>query len=145
MLILLINGPNLNLLGQRDSTLYGTHTLKDIEEAVRSRALDLNAEVDVFQSNHEGALIDYIQTMGVGSDGVIINPGALTHYGLSLRDALVDLGQPTVEVHLSNIAGREEWRAKSVISAVSVGYITGLGWNSYVYALDFLVGHLKGG
>ena len=136
--ILVINGPNLNRLGHRDPAHYGNVTLAEIENRLRRRAADLGLEVDCFQSNSEGAIIDCLQERSAECAGVIINPGALTNYGLSLRDALVDTRLPVVEVHLSNIAGREPWRARSVIAPIAVGQVTGMGWRSYLYALDYL-------
>ena len=104
----------------------------------------LGVDIVTFQSNSEGSLIDFIHKNFVEADGIIINPGALTHYGLSLRDALSDTGLPIIEVHLSNIYAREEWRAESVIAPIAKGQITGLGWRGYVSALRILVGELKG-
>jgi 3-dehydroquinate dehydratase-2 len=141
--ILVINGPNLNALGRRDLAIYGSMTMDDISERLRERAADMGVEVYFFQSNSEGALVDYIQQEAQGAQGIIINPGALTHYGLSLREALVDTRLPVVEVHLSNIYGREEWRAKSVVAPIAVGHVAGLGWRGYIYALEFLAAHVK--
>ena len=143
MRILLVNGPNINMLGRRDPTLYGTTTLAEIEAAATARGAELNAEVACFQSNHEGAIIDFLQAEASGSDGIILNGGALSHYGLSLRDALVDTGLPVVEVHLSNIHARERWRSRSVTAEVAKGSIAGLGWRGYLYAIDYLVEILK--
>ena len=103
MRILVVNGPNLNMLGKRDQSHYGSKTLDEINTAIAERASELDVEIFYFQSNHEGALIDYIQEQTAGSDGIIINPGALTHYGLSLMDALIDAKLPVVEVHLSGV------------------------------------------
>ena len=138
MKLLVINGPNLNMLGHRDRDVYGTMTLSDIEEMVRHRAEELGAEVEFFQSNSEGAIIDALQAHYASVNGIVINPGALTHYGLSLREALVDTGLPVVEVHISNIYARERWRHRSVVAPVAVGQISGLGWRGYLAALDFL-------
>ena len=143
MRILCINGPNLNTLGRRDPSVYGSMSLAQIEEALRQRAGELGAEVAAYQSNSEGALIDYLQQSSPEAHGLIINPGALTHYGLSLREALADSRLPVVEVHLSNIYAREPWRATSVIAPVALGQITGLGWRGYLYALEYLVAHMK--
>ena len=143
MRILLVNGPNINMLGRRDPTLYGSTTLAEIEAAATARGAEMGAEVVCFQSNHEGAIVDFLQAEGSGSDGIILNGGALSHYGLSLRDALVDTGLPVVEVHLSNIHGRERWRSRSVTAEVAKGSIAGLGWRGYLYAVDYLVEMLK--
>jgi 3-dehydroquinate dehydratase-2 len=139
MRILLINGPNLNLLGKRDKSIYGDKTLSEIESLVKKEAKSLGADVVSFQSNSEGALIDFIQKNSPRAGGIIVNPGALTHYGLSLRDALVDCGLPIVEVHLSNIYAREKWRAKSVIAPIAKKQISGSGWQGYVNALRILI------
>ena len=140
MKILLINGPNLNLLGKRDKSIYGDKTLSDIERLVKKEAKSLEADVVSFQSNSEGGLIDFIQKNSPRADGIIINPGALTHYGLSLRDALVDSSLPVIEVHISNIYAREKWRAKSVITPIAKEQISGSGWQGYIKALRILVG-----
>ena len=143
MKILLIHGPNLNLLGKRNRDLYGTNTLTELEALVAQKALELGASVKAYQSNHEGALIDFIQEESPKADGIIINPGALTHYGLSLRDALEDSNLPIIEVHLSDIHSREEWRSKSVIEDLAKTQICGLGWQGYVDAIEFLISLLK--
>ena len=144
MKILVINGPNLNMLGRRDVSVYGVKSLSEIGKAIRSRADDLGVEIDLFQSNHEGAIVDHLQSAACGASGVVINAGALTHYGLSLRDALADCGLPIVEVHLSNIHARERFRRRSVIASVARGQIAGLGWRGYLFALEYLAAHLKG-
>lgn len=141
MKILLISGPNLNLLGQRKPELYGKHSLADIEALVRKRAEEWSAEVATFQSNHEGALIDFIQ-QDQAADGLIINPGAFAHSSYALRDALEAFPGPKVEVHLSNIYAREEFRHRSVLAPVMNGVVAGLGWRGYLAALDALVGLL---
>ncbi len=139
MTYLVVNGPNLNALGQRDPAVYGTMTLKEIEGRIAERAKKLGVQVVFFQSNHEGAIIDHLQKEGTSSQGVIINPGALTHYSVALRDALADLQSPVVEVHLSNIYAREPFRRHSVTAGAAKGQITGLGWYGYVAALEYLV------
>ena len=146
MRILLINGPNLNRLGHRDPAVYGTTTLSEIEETFIARVKERGAECVCFQSNHEGAIVDFLQSeIPNGIDGIVINPGALTHYGLSLRDALQDVGAPTVEVHLSNIHAREEFRRRSVIAPIARGQMTGFGWRAYLWALDYLIDELSQG
>ena len=127
MKFLVINGPNLNMLGRRDPALYGTDTLSEIEQRVRDRADALSVDVDFFQSNHEGDIVDYLQEFASKASGIVMNAGALTHYGLSLRDALMDTRLPVVEVHLSNIHAREKFRQRSVITPIAVGQIVGLG------------------
>jgi 3-dehydroquinate dehydratase-2 len=144
MKILVINGPNLNMLGKRDKAVYGEKTLAEVDSMLRKQGEDLAVEVMAFQSNSEGALIDFIQEQSDSANGIIINPGALTHYGLSLRDALADTKLPIIEVHLSNIYAREEWRAKSVIAPIAKGQISGLGWRGYIAALQILASELKG-
>ena len=144
MKILIINGPNLNMLGKRDKATYGRKTLAEINSLLKKQGEKLDAEITSFQSNSEGALVDFIQQQSSSADGIIINPGALTHYGFSLRDALADSGLPIIEVHLSNIYAREEWRTKSVIAPIAKGQISGLGWQGYIVALQALVAELKG-
>lgn len=141
MKILLVSGPNLNNLGQRDTEIYGRHTLAEIESLVQKRAEEWQAEIRPYQSNHEGALIDFVQQES-SADGMIINPGALAHYGLALRDALADFPGPVVEVHISNIYARESFRRDSVTAASVDGIVTGLGWRGYLAALDALIGML---
>jgi 3-dehydroquinate dehydratase-2 len=143
--VLLINGPNLNLLGSREPEVYGHDTLEDIVGRVNERAKALGVEVEAFQSNHEGAIIDFVQAQSPGADGIVINPGALTHYGLSLRDALAACRLPIVEVHISNIYTRETFRRRSVTAEVSTGVISGLGWHGYLLALEAVVGLAKEG
>ena len=142
MKVLVINGPNLNMLGRRDPAQYGSVSLADVEGRVGERARALGVEVDFFQSNHEGAIVDYIQESAPSASGIVINAGALTHYGLSLREALADAGLPTVEVHLSNIHSRERFRRRSVVAPLAIGQIAGLGWRGYLFALEYLAEHL---
>lgn len=142
MKILVVNGPNLNRLGQRDPALYGTLTLQELEQRIAQRAEELGVQVRCFQSNGEGALVDFLQEEGPAADAVIINPAALTHYGYSLRDCLNDLKRPTVEVHLSHIHAREEWRRHSVMAPVCVAQVSGMGWRGYLAALEYLVARL---
>ena len=136
--ILLINGPNLNLLGRRSPDLYGPKTLPEIESLMSKRGDELGVTVDCYQSNSEGAIIEFIQGNAEQAQGIIVNPGALTHYGYSLRDALADSRLPVIEVHLSNIYAREEWRRHSVIAEIAKGQIAGLGWRGYLAALECL-------
>ena len=143
MKILIIHGPNLNMLGKREKSIYGEKTLQQIDALLKKEARALGVDVVTFQSNHEGALVDFVQEQAGSARGIIINPGALTHYGFSLLDALVDSRLPVIEVHLSNIHQREEWRANSIIAPVAQGQISGLGWRGYVAALQILVGKLK--
>lgn len=143
MKILVINGPNLNMLSKRNREIYGQKTLAEINSLVMEQGKALNVETVTFQSNSEGTLIDFIQEQANSADGIIINPGALTHYGLSLCDALADTKLPIIEVHLSNIYSREEWRATSVIAPIARGQVSGLGWRGYIAALRTLVSELK--
>jgi len=143
MRILVINGPNLNMLGKRESEHYGTDTLESIEQALAEKGKALGCKLTFFQSNHEGSIIDFIQEKTSGADGILINPGALTHYGYSLHDALVDSGLPVVEVHLSDIHAREEWRRISVISDIVIKQITGLKAQSYLLGLEALINHVR--
>jgi 3-dehydroquinate dehydratase-2 len=145
-LIVLLNGPNLNLLGTREPDLYGRTTLADVESTLRAIAAAHTPAVviDSFQSNHEGALVDRIQECRGRAAGIIINPGALTHYSIAVRDALAASEVPAVEVHLTNIHAREEFRHRSVIAPIALGQIAGLGADGYVLALNFLLARLDG-
>ena len=144
MKLLIIHGPNLNLLGKRRKEIYGDKTLDEINSLLQQQAKELGVEIISLQSNSEGALIDFIQAEAPTADGIVINPGALTHYGLSLRDALGDTKLPVVEVHLSNIYAREEFRQRSVIAPIAKGQISGLGHRGYIAALRALVAELRG-
>lgn len=136
--LLLLNGPNLNLLGSREPEVYGVTTLADIEQQAREQALTAGARLDCFQSNHEGALIDRIHAApGEGVQAIIINPGGLTHTSVALRDALAGVGLPFLEVHISNVYRREPFRHHSFLSDVAVGVICGLGPEGYRAAIDF--------
>jgi 3-dehydroquinate dehydratase II len=141
--ILLIHGPNLNLLGKREPGIYGTSGLDEIDAMMKQLAEESGTELRIFQSNSEGALIDAIQEAGNWADGIVINPGAYGHYSYALRDALAAVNLPTVEVHISNVFAREEFRYKSVIAPVVIGCITGLGRRSYSCGLQALIGILK--
>lgn len=137
--ILVIHGPNLNLLGRREPAVYGTQTLADIDSMLEVSAKELGVEIELFQSNHEGELIDRIQeSMGMVS-GILINPGGFTHTSVALRDALAATDLPIVEVHLSNVYAREAFRQKSFVSAIAVGVISGLGADGYRFGLEALV------
>jgi len=136
MKILFLNGPNLNLLGQRQPEVYGRSTLADIEAKVRSRAQSLHVEVEFRQTNLEGELVNWIQQAKTTSDVIVLNAAAYTHTSIALRDAIVAAGVPTIEIHLSNIHAREEFRHKSLIAPVCRGQILGFGANSYILALE---------
>jgi 3-dehydroquinate dehydratase-2 len=135
---LVLHGPNLNLTGRREPHIYGTTTLDEIDRALTAHGAALDWELVICQSNHEGALVDFLHTHFGQCDGIVINPGALTHYGLSLRDALAVMAVPIVEVHLSNIHARETWRHHSVIAEIARGQIVGLGWYGYLLAVEAL-------
>jgi 3-dehydroquinate dehydratase-2 len=137
--LVVVHGPNLNLLGKREPHIYGTRSLEDLNELVREKARELKVEVSVFQSNSEGEIIDHLQKEAPGSAGVVINPGALSHYSLALYDCLQALRLPVVEVHISNIHAREEFRSRSVTARAARGVIAGLGFDGYLHAMEFLV------
>ena len=137
--ILLINGPNLNLLGNREEEIYGTTDLNIVLKELEDTASIVDAELEYFQSNHEGEIIDRMHEAIGDTNYIIFNPGALTHYSYSLHDAIKAIKIPTIEVHISNIYGRDKWRSKSVISPAAAGIITGFGLRGYVMALDFIL------
>lgn len=143
MKILVLHGPNLNLLGSREPEIYGRTTLADINGDLERLASASGASLECFQSNHEGALIDRIQAARGDFDGLIINPGGLTHSSVSLRDALIACELPLVEVHLSNIHAREEFRHRSLVSSTAIGVICGLGASGYEFALRALLERKK--
>ncbi len=144
MKILIVHGPNLNLLGKRDPAKYGTITMSEINEQLQRMAAELDCELEFFQSNHEGAIIDFLQLeTSRAADGVIINPGALVRYGYSLRQALIDLGKPVIEVHMSNIHRTGINQAVNVLDDVRVDQVVGLKERSYYQALARLVQYLR--
>ena len=139
MKILFLNGPNLNLLGQREPNIYGNASLADIEAKVRERAAKLNVEIDFRQTNLEGELVGWIQQAHGKFDVIVLNVAAYTHTSVALRDAIAAAGVPTIEIHLSNVHAREEFRHKSLIAPVCRGQITGFGVNSYILGLEAAV------
>lgn len=142
--VVVLHGPNLNMLGQREPGIYGAETLDQINQRITElgKRLDPPVTVHTFQSNHEGEIVDAIQQFGGASDGIIINPAAFTHYSIAVRDALAAVAKPTVEVHLSNVHAREEFRHHSLTAPVVTGQVVGLGSVGYELALRFLAGHL---
>lgn len=137
--ILVLHGPNLNLFGRREPHIYGTMTLEQINERLRTLAAKIQVKLVIVQSNHEGVLVDTLQKHMDEAAGAILNPGALTQYGVSLHDCIKAMPFPVIEVHLSNLATREEWRHRSIISSAAKGTVQGLGWRSYTAALRTLV------
>lgn len=142
MKVLVLHGPNLNRLGKREPEIYGLGTLEELNRLLMELAEELGLELKIFQSNSEGALIDRIQAESGWADGILINPGAYTHYSYALRDALAGEGLPVVEAHLSNVYQREEFRCQSVIAPIAAGQIMGFGFNSYLLGLKALKGLL---
>ena len=142
MKISIVHGPNLRLLGQREPQIYGTDTLDTINHELGEAARELGVELDFFQSNHEGEILDYLEKASAEVQGILINPAGLTHTSVSLRDALLGVGLPTVEVHLSNPVAREPFRHHSFIAGVAVGTVAGFGKNSYLFGLRGLMAHL---
>ena len=138
MRLLILHGPNLNLLGRREPEIYGTTALAEINRQIEQFARELDIAVEIFQSNHEGALVDKLHEQIDLVQGCVLNPAGLTQHGISLHDAIKAMPFPVIEVHLSNIAAREEWRSRSVISSAATGTIQGLGWRGYLYAIRAL-------
>ncbi len=143
--ILVLHGPNLNLLGKREPEVYGSTTLAQIDEHMKTEAKRLDLAIETLQSNHEGALIDALHQARQDASGVIINPGGLTHTSVSLRDAITASELPAVEVHLSNIFAREDYRRRSITAEACVGMIAGFGWRSYLMALQALAARFNDG
>lgn len=145
MKFLLMNGPNLNLLGQREPDIYGAMTLPQIEERFKAYAAERGVEVDCYQSNHEGCLVDKIQESQGVYDGIVYNPGAHTHYSYAIHDAITSVDTPVVEIHISDISKREEFRRHSVIADACIGQVKGLGWGGYLRAFDMMLEHFNEG
>ena len=142
MKILVLHGPNLNMLGVREPELYGKDSLKEINRSIESAAASRGIEIRVHQSNHEGVLVDEIQKALQWADGILITPGAYTHTSIALRDAFIAANLPVVEVHMSNIYAREQFRHHSYISPVAIGQVCGFGRNSYLLGLEALIDHI---
>ncbi len=142
MKLQVLHGPNLNLLGTREPEVYGTVTLAEIDESIRALAADLDVEVEIAQSNHEGALIDAVQAASGEVSGYVVNAGGYTHTSVALRDALVATGHPFVEVHVSNVFGREPFRRESLLAGAALGTVSGFGADSYTLAVRGLIRHL---
>jgi 3-dehydroquinate dehydratase-2 len=145
MKILVLHGPNLNLLGTREPGVYGRLTLSDINAAIIALAAELGAEVEILQSNAESALIETIHSAAASCDGILINPAAYTHTSVALRDAIAAVALPTVEVHLSNIHAREKFRSKSFIAPIALGQVSGFGLDSYLLGFRAIFNHIKKG
>ncbi len=143
MKLLLMNGPNLNMLGQREPEIYGSRTLADIERDASAYAAGRGIELDCFQSNHEGALIDKIHESQGVYDGIVYNPGAHTHYSYAIHDAITSVTTPVVEVHISDISKRESFRSVSVLADACIGQIKGLGWEGYLKGIDLIEEQVK--
>ncbi len=143
MKILVVNGPNLNNLGKRDESHYGAESFSEVITSIEQFSKELGVEVKFSQSNSEGELINFIQKEASTSDGIVINAGALTHYGLSLKDSLIDAQIPLVEIHISNIHQREEYRRTSVVEPVAIGQVAGFGTSGYLYAMELLINYLE--
>lgn len=138
-----MNGPNLDLLGEREPEIYGTRTLEEVEKLCRERAAELGCDLEFRQTNDEGQLIEWLHEARNEADGIVINPAAFTHYSMTVREAVAICEVPVIEVHISNIYAREEWRAKSVISGVATGVIAGLGTFGYLRAIEALAEIIK--
>lgn len=143
MRIYVFNGPNLDLLGEREPEIYGTRTLEEVEKLCRERAAELGCDLEFRQTNDEGQLIEWLHEARNEADGIVINPAAFTHYSMTVREAVALCEVPVIEVHISNIYAREEWRAKSVISGVATGVIAGLGTLGYLRAIETLSEMIK--
>ncbi len=144
MKLVALHGPNLNLLGTREPDVYGSQTLEDINAAMRAWAERAGVDIEIYQTNHEGELVEAIHRAGRDADGLVVNPGALTHYSYAVRDAIAAISIPVVEAHLSNIHAREAFRSVSVTAAVATGIVSGFGARSYILALEALKARIAG-